>query len=378
MASAVSLVVAVLGCIVSVVIYKQWESNPERKYNLDLLQSYTYNFQQALEERAQNMKKYSFPYNPAGVDRRTHLSLQEFQEVYDGVWPVIITDVVPTWPAYNWSISYFRENYADSNIVMSVANKSSLVVKLSWFLDNIQTVSQDSWLYLQDELFLLQHQELREQVPSTIYTSENFFDLFPVEVRPWDCYFLWGTAHSRSSLHIDPYNWTGTNAVISGLKKWKLIKPGQDLHLSIVQDRNCGFPLECKKYNSPLDLFTSSSEIDQLLDHIQFVEVDQRAGDLLIIPTGWFHQAYNVEPTLALSQQIMNAKNFKVVLEEIFKADNLPKSCLTQDVLMLSPEHLVKHVMSKLPEEILKKGAEETRKVLESIQIPPTQTSDVT
>jgi len=33
---------------------------------------------------------------------------------------------------------------------------------------------------------------------------------------------LWGTAHSRSSLHIDPYNWTGTNAVLSGKKMWKV------------------------------------------------------------------------------------------------------------------------------------------------------------
>ena len=56
-----------------------------------------------------------------------------------------------------------------------------------------------------------------------IYTDENLFELFPAEVRPWDAMLLWGTTYSRSTLHIDPYNWTGTSAVIRGRKRWKVI-----------------------------------------------------------------------------------------------------------------------------------------------------------
>jgi len=55
-----------------------------------------------------------------------------------------------------------------------------------------------------------------------IYTDENLFNLFPVEVRPWDAMLLWGTTYSRSTLHVDPYNWTATNAVIRGRKRWKV------------------------------------------------------------------------------------------------------------------------------------------------------------
>ena len=55
-----------------------------------------------------------------------------------------------------------------------------------------------------------------------IYAEENFFNLFPNEVKPWDCLLLWGTKYSRSSLHMDPYNWTATNAVLSGTKLWKV------------------------------------------------------------------------------------------------------------------------------------------------------------
>lgn len=55
-----------------------------------------------------------------------------------------------------------------------------------------------------------------------IYASENFFSLFPFEIRPWDAAFLWGAKHSRSTLHMDPYNWTAISSVLSGVKKWKV------------------------------------------------------------------------------------------------------------------------------------------------------------
>ena len=41
------------------------------------------------------------------------------------------------------------------------------------------------------------------------------------------------------------------------------------------------------------------------------IEFDQHPGELLMIPTGWFHQAYNDEETLAVSSQVMNINNYK-------------------------------------------------------------------
>ena len=54
------------------------------------------------------------------------------------------------------------------------------------------------------------------------YLQEDFFQMFPEDVRPWNAMLLWGTKYSRSSLHMDPYNWPGTNAVIRGHKWWKV------------------------------------------------------------------------------------------------------------------------------------------------------------
>ncbi|KAK7469555.1 hypothetical protein BaRGS_00036403 [Batillaria attramentaria] len=197
-----------------------------------------------------------------------------------------------------------------------------------------------------------------------MYTEEDFFQQFPAEIRPWDCMLLWGTAHSRSDLHIDPYNWTGTNAVIYGRKKWK-----DDL-LYTIPDAKCGFPLDCHKYNSPVDAFAQECELRQypMFQSAKYIEVEQKAGELLIIPTGWYHQAYNTEETLAISGQVMNRNNYRFVLEEILKAGNLRRKQLPEGFHNLLPPDQVTIFMSLLPKKLLERGKKRTEDYLEQIR----------
>ncbi|XP_005099656.1 F-box protein At1g78280 [Aplysia californica] len=332
--------------------------------------SFTLDFNDILTIRAQNTKKYAYPYNLNGVDKRSNLSQKEFLDVYDGKWPVIITDVVPSWPATNWTTQYFLQNYGEEQVVMKATTGKrieTLALPLRSYLSHITESSPASWTYLQDELFLLQRPELRRQILKSVYTESNLFDLFPPAVQPWDCMLLWGTAYSRSTLHIDPYNWTGTNAVIFGHKKWKLIPPGQDKFLSISPDQVCGFPLDCQKYNSHIDAFNPSEDEKKLLQKVNILEVEQGPGEMLFIPTGWFHQAYNVVPTLAVSGQLMNENNYLSVLEEILKGGSVRRQQLPQDVAQMSSYDLVKAVMSSLSEEVLRRGAQVTRDTLDQM-----------
>ena len=59
--------------------------------------------------------------------------------------------------------------------------------------------------------------------------EENFFNIFPSEIRPWDCMMLWGSKYSRSTLHMDPYNWTAVSAVVWGRKLWKVGAQGPEI-----------------------------------------------------------------------------------------------------------------------------------------------------
>ncbi|KAF6035041.1 hypothetical protein EB796_006655 [Bugula neritina] len=96
------------------------------------------------------------------------------------------------------------------------------------------------------------------------------------------------------------------------------------------------------------------------------LEFEQKAGELLFIPTGWAHQAYNLEESLAISSQFMNRNNYKSVLEEVIQCTGV-ESRLPHTYLTLTPEEQVKVVMSLLPESVLdsaKRSNEEVRERL--------------
>lgn len=247
---------------------------------------------------------------------------------------------------------------------------AKMVMTLQKFCEHVNETSWIMWTYVQDELFLPMRQFLRQDVGTSIYTEDDLFQLFPAEVRPWDAMLLWGTTYSRSTLHVDPYNWTGTNAVILGRKHWKLFPPGQDHLLYVRHGIESNFPLNCYKYNSAVDSFEGDfRQRFPLAAKAKYLEFDQLPGDLLIIPTGWFHQAFNMEETIAVAGELTNVNNYRVVIEEILKLKgNVRRRDIPLNTHLLSPAEQVKLVMSLLPDDLLSRGQEVTKDILRQMK----------
>ncbi|XP_063409162.1 uncharacterized protein LOC134692633 [Mytilus trossulus] len=231
--------------------------------------------------------------------------LDEFWDIYDGKWPVIITDVVDKWPAINWTKRFFQQNYADEKVmVKAVVNRkpAALAVDMDTFISELDTSGPNGWTYLEDELFIVTRPELKKDIGPNVYAEENFFNLFPDEVRHWDCLMLWGSQFSRSSLHMDLYNWTATNAVLYGQKSWMIryidihcykccivwskVIDGKIYGHSLLQMLYC----MVKSHGCPIDAFVPDSTKYPHFDKAQYLEVTVTAGEMLIIPTGWYHQ----------------------------------------------------------------------------------------
>lgn len=51
-----------------------------------------------------------------------------------------------------------------------------------------------------------------------------------------------------------------------------------------------GFPLDCPKYQSKIDTFDYDEKKYPLFKKAKYIEFDQLPGEMLFIPTGWFHQ----------------------------------------------------------------------------------------
>eukprot|EP00794_Sanderia_malayensis_P016764 gene16764-18458_t len=312
---------------------------------------------------------YRFKRTPApefdisrGIERRSNLSLEEFIQLYDAKWPVLITDAMKDWPAMEkWSKRFFMQNYGSEIVSFkgvhgTLDKREGLAAPLRVFLQHVHESSRYSWSYVNDEVFIVRNPDLRNDIRTPIYLKEDFFSLLPESIRPWNAMLLWGPKYSRSTLHIDPYNWTGTNAVIKGRKLWKMYPPGQDHLLYVPAGRKSGFPLDCLKYQSDADAYDYNAKKYPLLKKARAIEFEQRAGEMLIIPTGWFHQVFNDEETLAISSQIMNSQNHREVLEEIIKGQNVKKEDISADFDSFSPKEKVEHIISLFPKSVIEHG----------------------
>ena len=99
--------------------------------------------------------------------------MDEFIEKYDGKRPVLITDVLKEWKASKWSKDFFVKHYGDKQVVMKAVHGAlnqaeSLALPLKLFAKHSDEGRADTWTYLQDELFIQLHPELREQLGNTV------------------------------------------------------------------------------------------------------------------------------------------------------------------------------------------------------------------
>jgi len=167
-------------------------------------------------------------------------------------------------------------------------------------------------------------------LPSSLFGGFDYFDLFPPKVRPKKhCLILGGTG-GRSFLHADPFEWTGLNYLMEGQKLWTFVPPSVPraaLALERVkpdawgEDVSAGWKSAVHDLYHTLPYLSSSTVALDFPAELQGVEgvqtVVQEEGDLVIIPPGWAHQVYHLQPSLCLAWQICNALNFKSVIRHM-------------------------------------------------------------
>lgn len=205
---------------------------------------------------------------PREVARRRDLSFEAYRDEFEGQIPVVLEGAYEHMPCVKdgWVEEHIMKPFQRERVVFLAhqdhVQDRMMSTKLGTFLKNLNQNSQSAWAYLQDEFFLQRHPELIAACPPLppLLAEYDQLSLMPPALRPRNGTLLWGGRYSRSKLHVDRYNWTGTNVVLRGEKFLRLIPPGRhDRHFQATTTR-CDSALQCVAYESPKDLFESVPE----------------------------------------------------------------------------------------------------------------------
>ena len=207
------------------------------------------------------------------------------------------------------------------------------------------------------------NQSLERMRDAPFPNKENWFDFFPSHLKPTDAIVVAG-AGSTSTLHRDPFEWTGTSLCLEGTKIWRFIYPplhadggvsvvdaalesyrldsvaweenetttilsagwqsnfnlcysiGDEFHSAIewmkLQDTDQAlFRKELEVKTSLLspcaDTKHAFDRISRIASEATFATAIQHTGDLLLIPAYCWHQTYAPVPSVAVASQRCSA-----------------------------------------------------------------------
>jgi len=107
----------------------------------------------------------------------------------------------------------------------------------------------------------------------------NWFDFFPENVRPSDCVVLAGEG-ATSTLHRDPFEWTGTSLCLEGRKVWRFLSPvGTGNDSDNMNRSNDGWDDRLRSYRLESTAWSSSYGDDDQ-------EENDREDDM-VLSAGW-------------------------------------------------------------------------------------------
>mmetsp|Transcript_9011 Transcript_9011/g.13922 ORF Transcript_9011/g.13922 Transcript_9011/m.13922 type:complete len:397 (-) Transcript_9011:36-1226(-) len=255
------------------------------------------------------------------------------------------------------------------------------------------------------------HKKLIDIREAPYPNQEDWFDYFPENIRPSDALILAGEG-STSTLHRDPFEWTGTSLCLEGVKIWRFIptpatadggvakvdKELQSYRLDSIaweqeenqqadplvlsagwqsdmtlyetieedfptafewatmeEENNDLFRNEIRAQGSDSSRLRPSSEASDALQNIDettpFVTATQFAGDLLLIPAHCWHQTYAPVPSIVVASQRCGISDGAKVVRHVIDMTKMNDRVKVPDLLQqieYKEEGIGKQVVSEL------------------------------
>ncbi|XP_063922831.1 2-oxoglutarate and iron-dependent oxygenase JMJD4 [Zophobas morio] len=217
--------------------------------------------------------------------------------------PCVIENVTTDWQAhFKWlnnnnkpNLDYLRSQYGSCDVTVYNCNEKYFnsqkteACKLSHFFD---LWGQDSskFKYLKDwHLKNTFKNDDFYQVP--VYFASDWLNEFLTENNEDDYRFVYmGQAGTWTPFHADVFNSFSWSANVCGKKRWILFPPGEETFFK----------------DSLNNLAYDISDVYKTREHFELV---QNPGEAIFVPSGWYHQVWNLEDTISVNHNWVNGCN---------------------------------------------------------------------
>lgn len=239
------------------------------------------------------------------IPRHRNLSTAEFNKGWTSR-PFILTEPVKPWKvSREWSFEGLAKRFPTVPFRAEAVDWT-----MAKYLDYMRSTQDESPLYLFDRAFV-------EKMQLAVGTNGDYEpplcfqeDLFSVlgEQRPDHRWLIIGPERSGSTFHKDPNATSAWNAVIRGSKYWimfppSIIPPG----VFMSEDQS--------EVTSPLSiaewLLTFHAEARATAGCLEGVCEE---GEVLHVPSGWWHLVVNLDPAIAITQNFVPRSHLKSVV----------------------------------------------------------------
>lgn len=175
-------------------------------------------------------------------------------------------------------------------------------------------------LYLKDWHFTRDFPTYVPYATPKYFTSDwlnEYWDL-RTDVKDDFRFVYMGPKGSWTPLHTDVFKSFSWSANICGRKLWYLFPPRE------------GQVNKGKKNKSPCDVYTlledsvkDAAEAPNLLKqerNMPYLKVIQNPGEIIFVPSNWYHQVHNLDDTISINHNFLNACNAKTVMINLMAA----------------------------------------------------------